>query len=172
MVTPSGALIQATDGNFYGTASSCGTGSGTVFKVTSRGLVTTVYNFDSKDGGFPYGALVQDTNGNFYGTTQQGGTYSCTFGIGCGTVFSLSLGLNPFVKTVPAAGKTGVSIGILGTNLAGSTSVAFNGTSRTFKVVSSSLITTTVPTGATSGPVQVVTPSGTLTSNVSFQVLR
>jgi len=29
----------------------------------------------------------------------------------------------------------------------------------------------TVPTGATTGPVQVTLPTGTLTSNVNFQVL-
>ncbi|HEV3275536.1 MAG TPA: IPT/TIG domain-containing protein, partial [Terriglobia bacterium] len=61
---------------------------------------------------------------------------------------------------------------ILGTNLTTATSVTFNGTPATFNVVSSSLITTTVPAGATSGKVQVVTPVGTLTSNVPFRVLQ
>jgi uncharacterized protein (TIGR03437 family) len=59
---------------------------------------------------------------------------------------------------------------ILGTNLTGSTSVTFNGTAATFTVKSSSEITTTVPAGATSGTVQVVTPGGTLSSNVTFTV--
>jgi hypothetical protein len=40
-----------------------------------------------------------------------------------------------------------------------------------FTVVSKSEITTTVPAGATSGTVQVVTPSGTLSGNVAFRVL-
>jgi uncharacterized protein (TIGR03437 family) len=60
---------------------------------------------------------------------------------------------------------------ILGTDLTGATSVSFNGTAAVFAVVSPSLITTTVPAGATSGTVQVVTPSGTLSSNVPFLVL-
>ena len=64
-----------------------------------------------------------------------------------------------------AAGK------ILGTNLTGSTSVTFNGTAATFTVVSSSEITTTVPTGATTGKVKVTTPHRTLTSNVTFRVI-
>jgi hypothetical protein len=37
-------------------------------------------------------------------------------------------------------------------------------------VISSSLIGATVPVGATTGVVQVVTPSGTLSSNVPFRV--
>ena len=66
----------------------------------------------------------------------------------------------------------GAAVTILGTNLTGATSVSFNGTAATFTVVSKSeIMTTTVPTGATTGPVQVVTPSGTLTSNESFQVV-
>jgi uncharacterized protein (TIGR03437 family) len=62
-------------------------------------------------------------------------------------------------------------VNILGTNLTGATSVTFNGTLALFDVVSSSFITTTVPAGAATGKVQVVTPGGTLTSNVVFRVL-
>ena len=60
---------------------------------------------------------------------------------------------------------------ILGTNLKGSTAVSFNGTAATFKVVSGSEITTTVPAGATNGTVTVTTLGGTtLNSSVAFQV--
>jgi len=85
-------------------------------------------------------------------------------------VFSLSLGLGPFVETQTTSGNVGAPVKILGTNLTGATSVSFNNTPAMFKVVSSSEIATTVPTGATSGTVQVVTPSGTLSSNVLFRV--
>ena len=88
-----------------------------------------------------------------------------------GTVFSLSVGLGPFVETQPTYGKVGAVVKILGTDLTGATSVSFNGTAAAFTVVSTSEITTTVPAGATSGTVQVVTPSGTLSSNVPFRVL-
>ena len=67
--------------------------------------------------------------------------------------------------------KVGATVIILATDLTGTTSVSFNGTEATFKVVSSSEITTTVPTEATTGRVTVVTPSGTLTSNVIFRVI-
>jgi uncharacterized protein (TIGR03437 family) len=87
-----------------------------------------------------------------------------------GTVFSLSVGLGPFVETNPTSGTLGAVVIILGTNLTGTTSVTFNGTAATFTVKSTSEITTTVPTGATTGTVQVVTPGGTLSSNVPFRV--
>ena len=80
------------------------------------------------------------------------------------------MGLGPFVKTLPTSGKVGASIKILGTNLTGAINVTFNGTAAVFTVVSPSLITTTVPAGATTGKVRVTTPSGTLPGNVAFRV--
>jgi uncharacterized protein (TIGR03437 family) len=68
------------------------------------------------------------------------------------------------------SGTVGAPEMILGTNLTGATSVTFNGTAAEFTVVSSSEITTTVPAGATTGTVQVVTPGGALSSNVPFVV--
>jgi uncharacterized protein (TIGR03437 family) len=70
------------------------------------------------------------------------------------------------------ASKVGAAVKILGTNLTGATSVTFNGTAAVFKVVSASLITTTVPAGATTGTVEVTTPKGTLKSNVVFRVTK
>jgi hypothetical protein len=100
----------------------------------------------------------------YYGTTYYGG------GNGAGTIFSLSTGLGPFVETQTTSGKVGAAVKILGTDLTGATSVSFNGTEAVFKVVSRSEITTTVPAGASTGKVQVVTPGGTLSSNVPFRV--
>jgi uncharacterized repeat protein (TIGR03803 family) len=108
---------------------------------------------------------VQGTNGTFYGTTTQGGANNY------GVVFSLETGLGPFVETVPTSGAVGAPVIILGTNLTGSTAVTFNGLAATFTVVSASEITTTVPFGATTGPVQVTTPAGVLTSNINFRVV-
>jgi hypothetical protein len=80
------------------------------------------------------------------------------------------VGLGPFVETQTTSGRVGAAVKILGTNLTGATSVTFNDTSAVFKVVSSSLITTTVPSGATTGFVTVTTPKGTLKSNTKFRV--
>jgi uncharacterized protein (TIGR03437 family) len=75
------------------------------------------------------------------------------------------------VETQTTSGKVGAVVKILGTDLTGATSVSFNGTAAPFTVVAPSLITATVPAGATSGKVEVVTPSGTLSSDVPFRVL-
>jgi hypothetical protein len=68
------------------------------------------------------------------------------------------------VVTRPGAGTVGKAVEILGTNLRGTTNVSFNGTAAAFEVVSDTLIATTVPVGASTGTVQVVTPGGTLSS--------
>jgi uncharacterized repeat protein (TIGR03803 family) len=163
-------LIQATDGNFYGTTDDGGAhDAGTVFKITPNGMLTTLHSFDGMDDAAPNG-LIQATNGKFYGTTRFGGV-GCASEGGCGKVFSLSVGLGPFVRTLPTAAQVGIKVTILGTNLAGATSVKFNGTPAVVTQASPSEIQTTVPTGATTGTVKVVTPGGTLSSNVPFRVL-
>jgi uncharacterized repeat protein (TIGR03803 family) len=170
---PISNLVQGTDGSFYGTASYGGKypNFGTVFKITSTGTLTTLHNFDSTDGSYPYAGLIQATNGKFYGATFGGGSSSaCKYG--CGTVFSLSVGLGPFVETLPNSGKVGAAVRILGTNLTGATSVTFNGTAAKFKVISKSEIETDVPSGATTGTVEVKTTKNTLKSNVVFRVTK
>jgi uncharacterized repeat protein (TIGR03803 family) len=175
---PDGTLVQATSGDLYGTANSGGAnGSGTIYSITSVGVLTALYNFCAQtgctDGAYPYAPLVQGTDGDFYGTTTAGGANACTDGLDhtCGTVFSLSIGLGQFVKPLPTAGVVGKSVKILGNNLTGTNSVSFNGTAALFRVVSSSEIATSVPAGATTGILQVATPSGTLSSNVPFMVV-
>lgn len=170
---PSG-LFQATDGNFYGTtviggsSSACDDGCGTIYDVTSTGTLTTLHNFAKADGAAPGAAPFQSTSGTLYGTTQSGGS-NCSPN-GCGTGYSLSVRLGAFVESLPTSGNVGAPVVILGSNLKGSTSVTFNGTAATFIVVSGTEIKTTVPKGATTGKVKVTTPTGVLTSNVSFRV--
>jgi uncharacterized repeat protein (TIGR03803 family) len=173
--SPRAGMVQATKGDFYGTTIGGGAnshcaiaglvGCGTVFKITPSGALTTLDSFDGTDGSLPYAGLVQDTDGVFYGTTADGGIYNY------GTVFSLSVGLKPFVETQPTSGTVGTAVNILGSNLTGATSVTFNGTPAVFTVVSKTLITTTVPAGATTGTVEVVRPNGKGLSNVPFTVL-
>jgi uncharacterized repeat protein (TIGR03803 family) len=105
---PEAAPIQANNGDFYGTTINSGAnGGGTVFKITPTGKLTTLYSFCAQigctDGRFPDAGLVQASNGNFYGTTSQGGASDTVCDQGCGTVFSLSIGLGQIVKMLPAS---------------------------------------------------------------------
>jgi uncharacterized repeat protein (TIGR03803 family) len=91
---PKAGLIQASDGNFYGTTEGGGQyGYGTIFKITPNGTLTSLYSFCSQqncdDGAFPEARLLQGLDGNLYGTTSYGGThYLCE--IGCGTIFRIT----------------------------------------------------------------------------------
>jgi len=103
---PVATLIQATDGSLYGTTNQGGPngvvyGFCIIFKVKPSGKLTTIHNFDGTDGASSGGGVVQATNGKFYGTTGGGPD-------GEGTVFGLSVGLGPFVETLPAFGKAGI----------------------------------------------------------------
>jgi uncharacterized repeat protein (TIGR03803 family) len=110
---PFAPLIQAADGNFYGTTFDGGTnGYGTVFTMTAAGTLTTLHSFDYADGAGPVAGLIQAKNGDFYGTTLYGGT------AGAGTVFEITSagkltllhsfgsagdGANPYAALVQAA---------------------------------------------------------------------
>jgi uncharacterized repeat protein (TIGR03803 family) len=168
-ISPSAALVLATDGNLYGTTVG-GYGKGAeIFEVTPAGEFSQLYTFCetcSGSGIEPYGTLLQSTDGTFYGMTNGGGAF------GYGIVFSYSLNFGPMVKTVPTVGKVGSRIIILGNNLTGSSSVTFNGVAAAFTVESDTYISATVPAGATTGIVSVVTPTGTLNSNPQFVVTK
>jgi uncharacterized repeat protein (TIGR03803 family) len=87
---PMSGVMQASDGDFYGTTSSRGAhDGGTIFKITARGDLTTLYSFCSlpncADGSYAEGALFQATDGNIYGETYNGGIVA--YG---GTIFKLT----------------------------------------------------------------------------------
>ena len=88
---PTGDLILAKDGYFYGTTYSggsfstdSGAGKGTIYKLSPSGVLTTIFNFGGGKGYWPCGRLTQGQDGSFYGTTIQGGK------IGDGSIFRLS----------------------------------------------------------------------------------
>jgi uncharacterized repeat protein (TIGR03803 family) len=116
---PEAGLVQGIDGNFYGTTSSDdGSDSGTVFKITTNGVLTSLHSFDGgvrggTEGYDLQGALAQGTDGNFYGTTREGSTnyydeYTPTFG----TIFQITTNgtlttlysFNSYASAHPVAG--------------------------------------------------------------------
>jgi uncharacterized repeat protein (TIGR03803 family) len=162
--SPTWTLAPGADGRLYGVTQFGGAnGTGVVFSVGTDGSFQVEYNFPNGAGEYAEAGLIQHTNGLFYGTMQ--GTN------GCGSIYSLDFGFGPFVKTVLNAGKVGSQAEILGQGLTGTTSVTFNGVPATFTVVSDTYLTATVPSGATTGPIQITTPTGVLNSNKSFDVL-
>ena len=87
--TPSG-LMQASDGNFYGTSWNGGANSqGAFFRVTPDGAEKVLYSFagGTGDGTNPEG-VIQGTDGNFYGATGAGGIGACPGG--CGIIFKIT----------------------------------------------------------------------------------
>jgi uncharacterized repeat protein (TIGR03803 family) len=85
---PAAGLVQANDGNLYGTASGGGSDSaGTVFKIPlGGGALKTLATFHGTNGSGPAAGLIQATDGNLYGTTETGGSDDQ------GTVFKIALG--------------------------------------------------------------------------------
>lgn len=168
---PMGPLVQATDGNFYGATMMGGFGgNGTLFEITPGGTLTTLHTFctlpSCPDGFWPFAGLLQATNGSFYGTTYGNNT-----GSPYGTLFNLSTGLGPFVKTQPTSAKEGAAVGIFGQGFTNSSIVQFGGVQATsVKLSGSTFLTARVPAGALTGPVIVTTATTTLTSNQPFRV--
>ncbi|HTQ31542.1 MAG TPA: choice-of-anchor tandem repeat GloVer-containing protein [Opitutaceae bacterium] len=139
-------LIQASDGNFYGTASFSGSGGyGTVFKMAPDGTLTTLVAFNSTNGGEPAAALVQGADGNFYGTTQTGGSASD------GTVFKMT-----------PAGTLTTLVSFNGTNGSDPYAALLQGSDGNFYG------TTRGGGSASDGTVFQVTPAGVLTTLISF----
>jgi len=171
---PYGGLVQAMDGNFYGTTYQGGAMSdGDIFRISTKGDVSSLFDFDANNGSRPEGTLLQHTNGILYGDTFEGGSSIPACGnSGCGVFFSWNEGLKPCVSLLAPfrSGKIGDTIYILGQGFTGTTGVSFDGVAATFTIVTDNYLTATVPTGAKTGSVTVKTPGGALTSNKAYLV--
>jgi uncharacterized repeat protein (TIGR03803 family) len=166
---PVAGLTLGSDSNLYGVTEYGGkNGGGTIFQVTTGGTVTFLHSFCSatgcSDGAYPETPLAQHTNGKFYGTTS--GNSLC-----CGVFYSFDMGLPPFTRLPATQGKVGATVQFLGQGFTSATSVSFNGTPATFKIVSDTFLTAQVPVGALTGVVSILTSGGTLLSSHNFLVL-
>ncbi|MGB6689251.1 MAG: choice-of-anchor tandem repeat GloVer-containing protein [Terracidiphilus sp.] len=163
---PGGGLVQATDGNFYGTLTFGGAaGFGVIYRLTPTGVFTKLHDFYSQTGAYPQCTLLQHTTGKLYGTTTAGGTNNE------GVMFEYDPGLGPFVTFLNVYGQVGAKVDILGEYFAaGVTTVFFNGVPALNPKITPTYIEATVPEGATTGLITVTTSKGTLTSNQPFVV--
>jgi uncharacterized repeat protein (TIGR03803 family) len=166
--SPCDTLAMATDRNFYGTAASCTNGScGTsiVFEVTAKGAFTVLHTFNpATDGTNVSGPLMLHTDGTFYGAAEEGG------GGGGGTIYSLNVGLAPFVSVSPAFGPVGAAIGIYGQGFDAKTKVYFAGTLAKFSLVTPNYGVAAVPQGAVTGYLTVKASSLKMKSLQLFTV--
>jgi len=116
-------LVQGSDGNFYGTipfggiSTNCPGGCGTVFRISPGGSYTSLYSFAGSlsDGSDPVAGLVQASDGNFYGTTAEGGANNS------GTVFRLTISLNPPANQISAVQAVGNDMAVSVASMAGET---------------------------------------------------
>ena len=76
-----GGLVQAGDGNLYGTTGTRGQyGYGTIYRIATNGAYASLYSFTAgNDGGHPYASLLRATDGGLYGTTAFDNTYGSVF---------------------------------------------------------------------------------------------
>jgi uncharacterized repeat protein (TIGR03803 family) len=169
LVLGNAGLTLANDGNLYGTTQGIN-GFGDIFQITPDGAYSILHTFLSQSViTTPSSGLFQAPDGKFYGSALGycDAPFSCN-----GAIYSLDNNLSPLVQPVPRAGKVGKTVLILGNGLTGTSSVTFNGVSAQFTVQSDTYIKATVPAGATTGTISVVTPSGMLNSNPQFVVTR
>ena len=170
--SPSSPLTLASDGKLYGVTSGGGTtGGGTIYRITTGGTYSVLYNFNNKNSatGFnPASPLRQNTNGMFYGTAYYGGEYSTC---NCGVVYSFDMRLAPFANLQTTSGKEGARIGILGQGFTDSSIVKFGGAQATTVTRSgSTYLAATVPVAALTGTVTVTTGATTLATPQTFRV--
>ncbi len=167
---PGAGLLLATDGNYYGSTAEGGTyDDGILFNTTVGGVYTDLYSFNNSSNLMqmsPLSPPVQDTNGTLYGVTEFGGKDNE------GTIYSLNVSLPAFVNSPLFSGKEGGSVLILGQHLTGASKVTFNGLPADFVVKSDTHLTATVPTGASTGYIEVTTASGVVKSRKIFRVER
>ncbi len=154
---PQGVLVQGSDGNFYGTTSSGGTNSspfdpfhnasfGTVFQISTAGVLASLYSFTGGGDGNGPNSLVQGSDGNLYGTTSGGGTKGVQYG-GYGTFFRITTNgalttLHSFAGDIEGQGPVGLVQGSNGYFYGTTSAGGPNWSGTVFKISTDGALTT------------------------------
>jgi hypothetical protein len=187
-------ILTAPGTQTYGatlSASAAWTGAIATFKLGSVGPVPTIASFSPTSGTDGTSVTINGTNFTgatavaFHGTPQPSytvngpgtqitttvpsgattGTITVTTAGGTATS-STSFTVKPAITGInPSNGGVGTSVVITGSGLTGATAVDFNGKTASFTVPDDFHIDTSVPAGATSGPINVTTPGGSASSS-------
>ncbi len=166
---PTSGLIQGKDGALYGTTNYGGAnGWGTIFRITTAGILTTLYSFsaptinNNADGLYPK-SLLQGRDGNLYGVATTGGLNNA------GTVFKLTM--TPIVTGFsPTSGPVGATVTVSGANFTEVTAVKIGSVAAKFTTQSDTSLTLVVPTSAKTGRILVSNPFGNGSSKTTFKV--
>jgi uncharacterized repeat protein (TIGR03803 family) len=160
------APIQASDGNLWTILPDL---DEVIVAPPSTGTISQSFPFDG-NGSNAETPVVQGADGKIYGTASLGGTGQNA----TGTVWVLDAGLAPPEATLavftPTKGVVGGKVLIRGDHFIDTTAVTFDGVSASFTVLNRNFISATVPAGATSGPIAVTNPGGTIASKQNFAV--
>ncbi len=166
-INPLTGLVQGSDGFLYGVTSGGGTAlGGTIFKLKTDGTsFAVIHSFDITHGSSPYSQPLLHTNGTIYGLTNAGGAHND------GVLYSLSAGLKSFVTPVGIkSAKVGGSVGILGQNLSTATQVLFGSTAAPFSTSGNGFMIAKPAAGSTTGIITVKEPGGNLLSPLKFKI--
>lgn len=161
------SLIEGSDGKLYGDDQY----ASLFFSLTKSGYYEPLFQAtDPYSQGICPCTILQGSDGIIYGTALYGGSATGNDGV----IFALDAGL-PIPKPrarrfSPLAGSVDTKVRIWGQNLLRA-SVQFNGVAAT-KVVNAGpdYVWATVPPGATTGPITVITPGGSSTLKPTFTV--
>jgi hypothetical protein len=136
-----------------------------LFNITKSGTYKVLHTFLVGEASEPQATQIQHTNGKIYGLVNGRNNSDG------GAIYSLDVGLKPFVFLLTTSGKSGQTVEILGDALTGTSAVTFGTGSASFRVVSDTYLTAVVPVKGTTGSVTVTTPSAVLTSSKPFKVM-
>jgi uncharacterized repeat protein (TIGR03803 family) len=96
---PNTDLIEASDGNLYGTTMWGGNAdAGTIFRLTPQGALSVLHHFSGGTAGANPVGVIEGADGSLYGTTNQGGAS------GLGTIFRFTPGGSPALQALHGFG--------------------------------------------------------------------